>query len=78
MKDDIYMDNYADAYFDLYVLMTTANFPDVMYAMEAEAQDTANRKGAKESDRERKTAKDSERERSRLTLGDRTILAAKW
>ena len=27
---DIYMDNYADAFFDLYVLMTTANFPDIM------------------------------------------------
>lgn len=29
-KDDVYMDNYSDAYFDLYVLMTTANFPDIM------------------------------------------------
>lgn len=29
-KDDVYMVNYSDAYFDLYVLMTTANFPDIM------------------------------------------------
>ena len=25
-----YFDNYMDAYFDLYVLMTSANYPDIM------------------------------------------------